>query len=81
MPRRLADSDLRDLTDEFVEWFCARNTKPVMKLSEVIEEFKLYKKEKGTLGSITPTENIHHGRNVSPENDFFKKIFQKYGET
>lgn len=46
LPRRLTDSDLRDLTDGFVEWFCARNTKPVMKLSEVIEEFKLYKKEK-----------------------------------
>ena len=46
LPRRLTDSDLRDLTDGFVEWFCARNTKPVMTLSEIIEEFNLYKKEK-----------------------------------
>jgi len=31
---------------DFVEWFCARNHKPVMKISEVIEEYELYKRQK-----------------------------------
>jgi len=31
---------------DFVEWFCSRNHKPVMKISEVIEEYELYQKQK-----------------------------------
>lgn len=34
------------VTADFVEWFCARNHKPVMKISEVIEEYELYKRQK-----------------------------------
>ncbi len=33
------------LTDEFVEWFRARPHKPVMKLSEVVDEYELFKKQ------------------------------------
>jgi len=36
------------VTPDFVEWFCARNHKPVMKISEVIEEYELYKRQKAT---------------------------------
>lgn len=52
--KSLAARDLRrlsrrleiDLRDDFVEWFCRRNYKPVMKLSEVVEQFELWKREK-----------------------------------
>jgi len=33
---------------DFVEWFCARNHKPVMKISEVIEEYELYQRQKAS---------------------------------
>jgi len=36
------------VTADFVEWFCARTHKPVMKISEVIDEYELYKRQKAT---------------------------------
>jgi len=36
------------VTADFIEWFCARNHKPVMKISEVIEEYELYQKQKAS---------------------------------
>jgi len=36
------------VTADFIEWFCARPHKPVMKISEVIEEYDLYERQKAT---------------------------------
>ncbi len=33
------------LTEEFVEWFAARPHKPVMKLSEVVDEYEIFKRQ------------------------------------